>query len=469
MKSSSTDKDLPFVTFRKMVEALGSAAVSELLGRATDLVLALDAEGVVRDVIAKGERGDPASWPGRQFEATSSVETTRKAALLIAQARASGAAGPRHINHPVRGGEDLPISYTAHRIDDAGAMILFGRDLTEMSGLQVRLLDVQRGMEQEYQRLRQMEARYRLLFQSSAEAVAMVDVASGKVTEANPAAGEMFRRNAGRLAGARFAKLFESEDIATVDTALSAAVSGEPQKMLIRPLGASDPVEFVATAFRADDEALLLVRATQPSRAEADTRGVDGALLRLMRDTPDGFVLTDGDGCIRWVNEAFLAMVGPVAPDRVSGGALEDFLGRSGVEIGVLLDSIRCKRRVRQFSTVVRGVHGDSTAVEASATAVSGEHGAGFGFVIRNVALRQMSASKTGPERNSEQLAALVGTAPLKELVRESSDLIEKMCIEAALVMTKDNRAAAAELLGLSRQSLYSKMHRYGIGGLSGS
>jgi len=100
---------------------------------------------------------------------------------------------------------------------------------------------------------------------------------------------------------------------------------------------------------------------------------------------------------------------------------------------------------------------------------VSGEHGAGFGFVIRNVALRQMSASKTGPERNSEQLAALVGTAPLKELVRESSDLIEKMCIEAALVMTKDNRAAAAELLGLSRQSLYSKMHRYGIGGLSGS
>jgi DNA-binding protein Fis len=35
--------------------------------------------------------------------------------------------------------------------------------------------------------------------------------------------------------------------------------------------------------------------------------------------------------------------------------------------------------------------------------------------------------------------------------------------------MTKDNRAAAAELLGLSRQSLYSKMHRYGIGGLSGS
>jgi hypothetical protein len=33
--------------------------------------------------------------------------------------------------------------------------------------------------------------------------------------------------------------------------------------------------------------------------------------------------------------------------------------------------------------------------------------------------------------------------------------MIEKTCIETALGVTKNNRAAAAEMLGLSRQSLY--------------
>ena len=48
--------------------------------------------------------------------------------------------------------------------------------------------------------------------------------------------------------------------------------------------------------------------------------------------------------------------------------------------------------------------------------------------------------------------------------MRESTDVIEALCIEAALELTRDNRASAAALLGLSRQSLYTKLRRYGIG-----
>jgi DNA-binding NtrC family response regulator len=62
-----------------------------------------------------------------------------------------------------------------------------------------------------------------------------------------------------------------------------------------------------------------------------------------------------------------------------------------------------------------------------------------------------------------EQLTQLVGRMPLKDLVRESTDLIEQLCIEAALKLTQDNRASAAEMLGLSRQSLYVKLRRYGL------
>jgi DNA-binding NtrC family response regulator len=56
-----------------------------------------------------------------------------------------------------------------------------------------------------------------------------------------------------------------------------------------------------------------------------------------------------------------------------------------------------------------------------------------------------------------------VGRVPLKELVRESTDMIERLCIEAALELTGDNRASAAEILGLSRQSLYAKLNRHGL------
>jgi DNA-binding NtrC family response regulator len=37
------------------------------------------------------------------------------------------------------------------------------------------------------------------------------------------------------------------------------------------------------------------------------------------------------------------------------------------------------------------------------------------------------------------------------------------MCIETAIELTGNNRAAAAEMLGLSRQSLYVKLHKLGI------
>jgi DNA-binding NtrC family response regulator len=65
--------------------------------------------------------------------------------------------------------------------------------------------------------------------------------------------------------------------------------------------------------------------------------------------------------------------------------------------------------------------------------------------------------------RSPEQVAELIGRMSLKDLVRETTDVIERLCIETALELTGDNRASAAELLGLSRQSLYVKLRRFGL------
>jgi DNA-binding NtrC family response regulator len=90
---------------------------------------------------------------------------------------------------------------------------------------------------------------------------------------------------------------------------------------------------------------------------------------------------------------------------------------------------------------------------------------------VRDVGARLGVAQRTAPplSRSVEQLTDLVGRVPLKGIVRETSDIIERLCIEAALELTQDNRASAAEMLGLSRQSLYVKLRRYGLGNLGDS
>ena len=60
-------------------------------------------------------------------------------------------------------------------------------------------------------------------------------------------------------------------------------------------------------------------------------------------------------------------------------------------------------------------------------------------------------------------LVELVGSATLKEIVSETTNVVEKMCIETAVSLTMNNRVAAAEMLGLSRQSLYVKLRKFDL------
>jgi transcriptional regulator PpsR len=149
------------------------------------------------------------------------------------------------------------------------------------------------------------------------------------------------------------------------------------------------------------------------------------------------------------------------------GQNLDHWLGRAGVDFGVLKASLKDGGSVRNFGTVLRSVYGAVDNVEVSAVGVDGPEGDHIGFLIRPPGRTgtEMAAPSALP-RSAEEFKQLVGRVPLKELVRETSDIIEKLCIEAALELTGDNRASASEMLGLSRQGLYAKLHRFGIGDL---
>jgi transcriptional regulator PpsR len=136
--------------------------------------------------------------------------------------------------------------------------------------------------------------------------------------------------------------------------------------------------------------------------------------------------------------------------------------------VGILFANLRAHGAVRHFSTVVRGELGSTEDVEVAGVVLPGAGDPWYGLTIRAVGWRPGRERLGGRElpRTVEHFIDLVGRVPLKNLVRETTDLIERLCIEAALELTHDNRAAAAEMLGLSRQGFYTKLRRYGLGDL---
>ncbi|MEY3474810.1 MAG: transcriptional regulator PpsR, partial [Pseudomonadota bacterium] len=135
-------------------------------------------------------------------------------------------------------------------------------------------------------------------------------------------------------------------------------------------------------------------------------------------------------------------------------------------DLNVLVSNLRQHGSVRLFATQLRGEHGGASDVEISAVAALSATPPCLGFTIRDIGRRLVSEGVEGRElpRSPDQMTELVGRVPLKDIVRDTTDLIEQLCIEAALKLTGDNRASAAEMLGLSRQSLYIKLRRFGIG-----
>ena len=180
----------------------------------------------------------------------------------------------------------------------------------------------------------------------------------------------------------------------------------------------------------------------------------------------DAFVVADADMRILRANAAFVELVEAASEEQLSGRTLARLLGRPGIDLDLIAGQMEKDGVARNVTSVVRNVSGTSEEpVEISAVA-TGEETRHFGFVIRPVGRRLREAAGSGEDlpRSVEELTELVGRMPLKDIVRESTDLIERLCIEAALLYTSDNRASAAEILGLSRQSLYSKLNRYGLG-----
>lgn len=463
------------VAFKRPSETLGSLApdvAAKVLAAAGDVAIVIDASGVIRDMaLADAElvADGFADWINRPWAETVLPDSKHKVDELLKDARGQDDGRWREVNHATPRGA-LPIRYRTIDAGSDGRIIAVGRDLRPTAVLQQRLLQAQQAMERDYLRLRHAELRYRHLFQTATEGVVIVDAGSRRVLDVNPAALRLIGDDGDGVVGQIFTGLLEAP-IRDAVTSLLASVQagGRGDSMRVRFLSAPGrDLTLGASMFRQDRNAQFLVRLTSqiapPPVADPRLR-----LLDVLDRMPDAFVLTTDDLVVTACNAAFLDLVQLAGPEQAHGQPLSRFLGRPGVDSSLMAAQLREHGVIRNFSTVLRTSL--DTEEEAEVSAVSVQEGGApcIGFNIRPMGRRMRDRSELGRSlpRSVEQLTELVGRVSLKEIVRETTDLIERLCIEAALKITSDNRASAAEVLGLSRQSLYSKLHRYGLGNLA--
>lgn len=447
---------------------MNAEVASRVLTSATDLTLILDGEGVVVEVWP-GDLTEPhPGWfalVGRHWRDTLTPDSQGKVELLLKEARGGRPGRPRELNQKVEGLGQIPFRFSAVPLDDQQRTVALGRDLRPLADMQQRMVSSQQAMDREYVRLRQVDTRYRVLFQVSAEGAVVADTASGKVLEANPAAASMLGEAPKGLQGKTLLELFEPKSRPVVQALLTALEAGaRPADVRAQLCGQKESeVVVAATLFRQTGSALTLLR-FWPGDATTNGTTRDSRILATLDVMPEGFVVTDENQRIVCANAAFCELVQQANENQVIGQPLDRWLGRPGVDLPILLATLREHRSVRNFATIIRNDFGPSQ--EGLVTAVAALDGITpcLGFTIRAVSSRVWAAQPTpASPRSVEQLRELVGRVPLKDLVRESADLIEKLCIEVALDVSSNNRASAAQLLGLSRQGFYSKLRRHGL------
>jgi transcriptional regulator PpsR len=458
------------LAFRDPGEAfhgLAPEATARLLSAGNDVTLVIDSDGVIRDVaVGSTDLGeDPfASWIDRPFIDTVSQDSRGKVIEMLRDVASRGAPRWRQVNHPLLDGQ-VPVRYLALEAGVDGRVIAVGREMRAALQVQQRMIQLQQSMERDYVRLRQTEQRYRLLFEQSSEAVLVVDGQSQRITDANPSALLLLGARGG-LVGQPFTACFAPEQRDQLLQHLGAVLSGATAAGRRVQLADGQHVSLSASLFRQDRNALLLVRLVDGMAEPVEPAPLAEVLERI----PDAFVLADSKLLIRAVNAAFLDLTHLPRSELANGEPLSRFFARPDIDLDLIVGQLRADGLVRNFETRLRTRHGEQEDVELSAVQVDRNGEPHYGFAIRSVARRLARVEDTGDSlpRSVEQLTELVGRVSLKDIVRESTDLIERLCIEAALRYTQNNRASAAEVLGLSRQSLYSKLHRHGIAGPSG-
>ncbi|MGK7755801.1 MULTISPECIES: transcriptional regulator PpsR [unclassified Roseovarius] len=447
--------------------------VENIVEQAGDLAVYISADGEVAGISVNPDcpsLGCLDHWVGRPFENFLTVESKDKFDRRVAKMQADPDVTPRalELNHVDNATWEFPIRYTLHRVYEGGGLLLLGRDMQPIAEVQQRLVAEQTARERDQQRLRGEQTFYHVVLEASETPLILVEPEKGRIRDLNSAAAVLLGTTPETLSGSSLAQAFDGRKREELIEAMrSAAGSREARGIDLVARRNERDLKLYPEFFRAAGELFILCRVRPVDGEAGDSIEVAQVMGALFAAASDAIVITDGKGVIRDANEAFLTIADAAQLRDVRDTNLADFLVRGAVDTKLMLETASKQGRLRAYATQIASVVGTRASVEASVTRLRDPSGDfGYGFILRNTALSESADAEVTSvvsEEAMKNVMDLVGTASLKELVSATSDVIEKLCIETAVQLTGNNRVAAAEMLGLSRQSLYVKLRKHGL------
>jgi transcriptional regulator PpsR len=425
-------------------------------------------QGVIREAsLANSVSGELAGdWVGRPWVETVGGVGSDNVIRLMAEAHANGVSDFRQVTQRFPSGIELPVEYNAVRLGAKGGLMVIGKNLQAVAGVQSSVLAAQQAREQDAWKLRAVETRFRMLLDSSDDPVLLLRPDDLTIIDANPAAIRAGALDAGR----DFVAALAAQDRESFHAMMRrVGEQGGAPGIMLRIGAAATPWMVRASLSTAQPEPVYMLQLAALAEIAPPPVSLDQFVERL----PDGFVLLDPAGTVLRANSAFLELAQCGAAAAVIGQPVGNWLSQPGASAAILIAAVQRHRVLRGFTTSLTGVLGSDTLVEISATGDSDEAPQFIALLVRDVSRRPTaSCDPTGRPAGADDallaaLAALIreiGDIRLLDLVRDASGLIERHCIEHALHRAHGNRTAAAELLGLSRQSLYAKLARYSMG-----
>lgn len=438
-----------------------------------DITLLLDLDGVIREANLSStiSHEDVGGWLGRPWVETVGDVGGDKVKRMVEDARASGVSAFRQITQRFPSGLELPMEYTTVLLGGRAGLLAIGKNLQAVAELQSRLIEAQQAMERDYWKLREVETRYRLLFQASGEAIVLLKASNLRILEANPAAVQALGLAAQKAQSIAGRELLS--DLSRVEREPFQAMLTRVQEQgrapgIVVHLGAEETAWMVRASLMAGDPGSVFLLHLTPVGVSSGN-GVESEAVSiedLVERMPDGFCVIDQEGVIRRANRAFLDMVEVGAKGSVVGERLGRWLWRPGADLAGLLANVRRHRVVRLFATTIHSELGTDREVEISAVGNADTELQYVGILLRDVGRRiGTSTEDKGLRYALGAIAEKVGKVPLRALVKDTVGVVERHYVRGALELANGNRTVAAELLGLSRQSLYMKLNRYGVDG----
>jgi transcriptional regulator PpsR len=427
-----------------------------------DLTLTLDAEGVIQKVVtAESLAREPLdAWRGKRWGETIDPTVDSVALQKIEDVRLRGDSSCFEVRQRFPSGLELPMEYTTFSLGKKAGFVAIGRNLEAISELRERLQQAQQAHERDYWKMREIETRYRTLFDATTEAVALVNVSDLSVIEANSRA----TRNLHLAPGAPFLPQLPERDRRALDELLDKTrEQGRAPGIVIQPMPSGGLWSLRASLMNAGDGPVFICQLAQLRDLDGQAEAQNGySVPSLIERLPDGFVVIDRMGVVRAANGAFLDLVQLGVETAATERKLTRWLSNPGADANVVLSLIRRHGDVRGFQTRIEGELGQSTPVEITAVGDDAEQPTYFGLLVRD-ASHARSRSRPSPTTDRSPSLDHYDNLTLEAIVRMSTEDIERKAILRALDQCSGNRTAAARQLGLSRQSLHAKLKKYGL------